>query len=58
MKALRKTEQEALQFIRISFGKNTTTEQLDMLLHTFTALLEQRKGEYHIDRRIKALGRQ
>ncbi|MEC1544755.1 IscS subfamily cysteine desulfurase [Bacillus halotolerans] len=58
MKALRKTEQEALQFIRISFGKNTTTEQLDMLLHTFTALLEQRKGEYHIDRRTKALGRQ
>ncbi|MFP7231036.1 IscS subfamily cysteine desulfurase [Bacillus subtilis] len=58
MKALRKTEQEALQFIRISFGRHTTSEQLDKLLHTFTALWEQKKGEFDIDRRIKAYGRQ
>ncbi|EIF14102.1 MULTISPECIES: IscS subfamily cysteine desulfurase [Bacillus] len=45
MKALRKTEREARQFFRISFGNETTCEQLDMLIHTFTALWEQKKGE-------------
>ncbi|KAF1679448.1 IscS subfamily cysteine desulfurase [Bacillus mexicanus] len=58
MKALGKTDQEALQFIRISFGRHTTAEQLDQLLHTLTALWEQKKGEFDIDRRIKAYGRQ
>ncbi|MCY8317799.1 IscS subfamily cysteine desulfurase [Bacillus vallismortis] len=58
MKALRKTEQEALQFIRISFGRHTTAEQLDQLLHTFTLLWVQKKGEFDIDRRIKTHGRQ
>lgn len=45
MKALGKTEREARQFFRISFGNETTCEQLDMLIHTFTALWEQKKGE-------------
>ncbi len=40
------------------FGRHTTEEQLDKLLHTFTALWEQKKGELDIDRRIKAHGRQ
>ncbi len=58
MKALGKTEQEALQFIRISFGRHTTSDQLDQLLHTFTMLWEQKKGEFDFDRGIKAYGRQ
>ncbi|KXZ15269.1 IscS subfamily cysteine desulfurase [Bacillus nakamurai] len=45
MKALKKPERDARRFIRISFGNETTFEQLDMLLHTFTALWEQKKGE-------------
>ncbi|MCY8517835.1 IscS subfamily cysteine desulfurase [Bacillus atrophaeus] len=58
MKALKKTEQEALQFIRISFGNTTTTEHLDLLLHTFTLLQKQKKGDHDFDRKSKAYGRQ
>ncbi|MGE6629084.1 IscS subfamily cysteine desulfurase [Bacillus sp. NPDC077027] len=45
IKALHMTDRDALQFIRISFGRHTSEEELDQLLQTFSHLQLEKKGE-------------
>ena len=46
----------ALQFVRISFGCDTTREHVDKLLDVFEDMMHE-KGDHRIDRRIKTYGR-
>ncbi|WP_412855398.1 IscS subfamily cysteine desulfurase [Bacillus sp. 179-C3.3 HS] len=45
VKALHLSDRDALQFIRISFGRMTSKEDIDQLLHTFVDLQKEKKGE-------------
>lgn len=56
MKALRIQREQALQFIRISFGSDTSKEHIDQLLDVFEAMNHE-KGDHRIDRRSKTHGK-
>ena len=56
MKALRIPREQALQFIRISFGSDTSKEHIDQLLDVFEAMNHE-KGDHRIDRRSKTHGK-
>ena len=56
MKALLVPRELALQFVRISFGCDTTSEHVDKLLDVFEDMMHE-KGDHRIDRRIKTYGR-
>ncbi|OLP65389.1 putative cysteine desulfurase NifS [Bacillus pumilus] len=45
VKALHLSDRDALQFIRISFGRLTSKDDIDQLLHTFVSLQNEKKGE-------------
>ncbi|MEI4790779.1 IscS subfamily cysteine desulfurase [Bacillus sp. FJAT-53060] len=45
VKALRLSHRDALQFIRISFGRRSSKDDIDQLLHTFENLQKEKKGE-------------
>nr|WP_180272885.1 IscS subfamily cysteine desulfurase [Bacillus pumilus] len=45
VKALRLSDRDALQFIRISFGRRSSKDDIDQLLHTFENLQKEKKGE-------------
>ncbi|MEW6978350.1 IscS subfamily cysteine desulfurase [Bacillus pumilus] len=44
VKALHVSDRDALQFIRISFGRRSSTDDIDQLLHTFENLQKEKKG--------------
>ncbi|WP_353856487.1 IscS subfamily cysteine desulfurase [Bacillus sp. Bos-x628] len=45
VKALHLSDRDALQFIRISFGRMTSKDDIDQLLHTFMNLQKETEGE-------------
>ncbi|MEC5232572.1 IscS subfamily cysteine desulfurase [Bacillus licheniformis] len=55
MKALLIPRELALQFVRISFGCDTTSEHVDRLLDVLEDMMNE-KGDHRIDRRIKTYG--
>ncbi|WP_189318023.1 IscS subfamily cysteine desulfurase [Bacillus sp. LLTC93] len=44
VKALHVSDRDALQFIRISFGRLSSKDDIDQLLHTFENLQKEKKG--------------
>ncbi|KML13372.1 cysteine desulfurase [Bacillus safensis] len=44
VKALRVSDRDALQFIRLSFGYQSSKDDIDQLLHTFEHLQKEKKG--------------
>ncbi|MBG9910980.1 cysteine desulfurase [Bacillus xiamenensis] len=44
VKALHVSDRDALQFIRISFGRGSSKDDIDQLLHTFESLQKEEKG--------------
>ncbi|NPC93532.1 IscS subfamily cysteine desulfurase [Bacillus sp. WMMC1349] len=55
MKALNISTEQALQFIRISFGYDTSKEHVDQLLDVFSAMNDE-KGDYRIGRGNETYG--
>ncbi|WMT30335.1 IscS subfamily cysteine desulfurase [Bacillus aerius] len=44
VKALHLSDRDALQFIRLSFGRGSSKDDIDQLLHTFESLQKEKKG--------------
>ncbi|MFI8720100.1 IscS subfamily cysteine desulfurase [Bacillus altitudinis] len=44
VKALHVSDRDALQFIRLSFGRGSSKDDIDQLLHTFERLQKEKKG--------------